>query len=145
MGGDAVRYSTSDSTVFLLQIWSVLSHNSGSANAHAHLDGLWRQRPRRIVEITGSANTDHASLQARARLPANYSTTLRCGIDTVQASRSCRRRWSVPNCKYSLAPEHPAKGRQAFRLCVLEVCQYIERAGFGGAKTGHSGAVLSRR
>jgi hypothetical protein len=37
---------------FPLQIWSVLSHNSDSANAHAPPDGLCRQ-PRRIVEITG--------------------------------------------------------------------------------------------
>jgi hypothetical protein len=107
---------------FLLQIWSVLSHNSGSANAHAPLDGLWRQRPRRIVETTGNADTVHASLQARARLPANYSTPYAAAPvqsephDLVDGAGGCR----IVSTR-SL-PEHPAKGRQAFRHCGVVVC-----------------------
>ena len=48
-----------------------LAHNSGSANAHDHVDEPWRQRPRRIVRITGIAHTTHASPQARMRMLVN--------------------------------------------------------------------------
>lgn len=137
------KNSKSDSKDFFANLTD-LAHNSGSANAHDHVDELWRQRPRRIVRITGIAHTTHASPQARMRMPVNsipyaaaplWFDTLACpegagGCRLVGPARSLISRTA---------------GWPAFGPTRVVVYRRTENAGLGSAKTGQSGAILFRR
>jgi hypothetical protein len=96
------------------------------------------------VEITGNASTTHASLQARMRMPANYSTPYGAAPQQsklhalLDGAGGCR---IVGNLR---APERPAEGWQAFGRCAIVVCRHTEDAALGGTKTGQRGAVSSR-